>query len=88
MDYSKHLFFEKFKEFKIERESKFGGDISFGNYEDLAGAYLNGSFHPLDFKNAVSIYMDKLISPIRKHFEKDPKASKLYEFLRSKTITR
>lgn len=88
MDYSKHLIFERFKEFKIERESKFGGDVNFGNYEDLAGAYLNGSLHPLDLKNAVSIYMDKLISPIRKHFEKDPKAKKLYDFLKSKTITR
>ncbi|MBI4155477.1 tyrosine--tRNA ligase [Candidatus Woesearchaeota archaeon] len=88
MDYCKHLVFEKFKDFKVEREKKFGGDISFGNYEELAGAYLNGSLHPLDFKNSVTIYIDKLVAPIRKHFEKDAKAKKLYEFLKSKTLTR
>ena len=44
--------------------------------------------HPIDLKNAVAEKIDELIKPIREHFEKDPRARSLYEFVREQEITR
>lgn len=59
-----------------------GGDISFDTYEDLENAFAKEEIHPGDLKNAVEIYINKLLDPIRKEFEADPKlkslASKAY----------
>ncbi len=54
------------KEFTIEREEKFGGDITYYNIEDLKRDYIEGKLHPLDLKNAVSDYLVKLLAPIRR----------------------
>ena len=73
---------------KIERPAKFGGDIIFGNYEELRTAYVNGDLHPADLKNNVTIYLEKLIKPVREHFERNKKARELYELVKSYKITR
>lgn len=88
MEYSKYMLFEKFKEIKIERPSKFGGDVVFHSYQDLEKAYSAGDMHPLDLKKAVSVYIDELIDPVRKHFEKNKKAKDLLNQVKSFQITR
>lgn len=85
MEYSRHLIFRKYGKMKIER--KFGGDLEFFSYQELAEAYNKGDIHPLDLKNAVANDLDKMIVPIREHFEKG-KASELYDFVRRQTVTR
>ena len=59
-----------------------GGNISFDTYENLENAFAKEEIHPGDLKNAVEIYINKLLDPIRKEFEADPKlknlASKAY----------
>jgi len=55
---------------------------------ELEKLYREGKLHPLDLKLAVAEYLDKLIAPIREHFEKDKKARELYEFMKSVQITR
>lgn len=54
--------------FQIEREKKFGGDIVVRNYSELEKIYSSGKLHPLDLKNAVVEYLEKIIAPIRKNF--------------------
>lgn len=88
LEYSKYLLFEKFKVIKIERPSKFGGDITFNSYQDLEKAYSTGNLHPSDLKKAVSVYVDRLIEPTRKHFEKNKKAKDLLKQVKSFQITR
>ena len=88
LDYAKHIVFRAFKEVAVERPKKFGGDITFSSYPELEKAFLEEKLHPLDLKAATTVYMDKLISPIRKHFETSPKAKKLYETVRQAHITR
>ncbi|MEM7813820.1 MAG: tyrosine--tRNA ligase [Candidatus Aenigmatarchaeota archaeon] len=88
LDYSKHILFRAFKSMKIERAAKFGGPIEFGNYSDLESAFSSGQLHPLDLKNAVAEHLDRLIAPIREHFEKNRRANRLYEFVKSQEITR
>ena len=56
----------KFNKIEIKREKKFGGNIKFDNYEKLEKEFESGKLHALDLKNAVSEYLEKIISPIRK----------------------
>ena len=66
----KLIIFPRFKEFKIKRDKKYGGDLSFKNYEELEKVFLKKKIHPLDLKNSISEYLIKIISPIRKQFKK------------------
>jgi len=87
LDYSKHILFRKFKTLKIERPKKFGGDIIVNSYDELEKLFGKGKIHPLDLKNSVAEYLEKLIKPIREHFEKNRKARELYEIVRKEKIT-
>ena len=88
MEYMKHLVFEKFGRVKFERERKFGGDIRFSSYNELAKAYDEGKVHPLDLKMAVTFYVNKMLDPVRKHFDTNKKARNLLEQVRGFEITR
>lgn len=88
LDYTKEIIFRAFSEFTIERPAKYGGDITYYSYEELELDYRNEKLHPMDLKLAVAEYLDKLIKPIRDHFEKDKKARELYEQVKKVEITR
>jgi len=82
------LVFEKFESIKIERPKKFGGDLEIHGFPELEEIYSKGELHPTDLKNAVSIYTNKMIEPVRKHFEKNAKAKKLLKEVKSFEVTR
>ena len=42
----------------------------------------------MDLKSSVAVYVDKMIEPVRKHFEKNTKAKALLEQIKSFEITR
>jgi len=87
LEYCKFIIFEKFKTIKIERPVKFGGTLEFNSYEELEAKYVKGEIHPLDLKNSVAFYINDLIAPVRKHFEK-AKAKQLLDEIKSFEITR
>ncbi len=88
LEYCKYILFKNFKEIKIERPAKFGGNVVFGNYEELRKSFIEGQLHPADLKTSVAIYLEKLIKPVREHFEKNKRARELYELVKSYKITR
>ncbi len=88
LEYSKEIVFRAFGEMTIERPTKFGGNVTFTSFEQLKLDYEAGKLHPMDLKNAVSVNLDKLIAPIREHFEKDKTARKLFEQVKSFNVTR
>ena len=55
--------------FLIERPEKFGGNLEFKSYEELEAAFVK-DLHPLDLKNATTIYINKILEPVHKYFEK------------------
>ncbi len=63
------VIFPVFNEFEISRPEKFGGDLKFESYLDLEKSYKKKELHPLDLKNGVASYMNKLLDPVRKHFK-------------------
>uniref|UniRef100_V9IKW0 tyrosine--tRNA ligase n=1 Tax=Apis cerana TaxID=7461 RepID=V9IKW0_APICE len=78
--FAKHVIYPLLKEgesFNVYRTAEFGGDISFDTYEDLENAFAKEEIHPGDLKNAVEIYINKLLDPIRKEFETDSKFKNL-----------
>ncbi len=88
LDYAKHIVFRKLGSLKVTRPAKYGGDVEYWSYEELEKDYVEGRLHPADLKNAVAEALDKIIAPIREHFERDPHARKLYEFVKQQEITR
>ncbi|MBD3172594.1 tyrosine--tRNA ligase [Candidatus Bathyarchaeota archaeon] len=85
LDHARMLVFPHLGELNIERPDKFGGDISFENFEELADIYSKGDLHPLDLKNGVSASVIKLLEPVHEYFEKKPEN---LEKMRGLEITR
>ncbi|KAK9869659.1 hypothetical protein WA026_003407 [Henosepilachna vigintioctopunctata] len=59
------------EKFILPRPADYGGNLEFEKYEDLEQAFAKEEVHPGDLKNAMEIYLNKLLEPIRKTFE-DP----------------
>ena len=87
LEYCKYLVFEQFKEMKIERPAKFGGNAEYDSYAGLEADFVAGKLHPMDLKNATAFYINRQLEPVRKHFEKGS-AKKLVEEVKSFTVTR
>jgi len=66
---AKLILFPRFEELEIERPEKFGGNTRFESYEKLERDYKEGRLHPMDLKNAVIEYLEKIIAPIRKNYK-------------------
>ncbi len=59
------IIFPHFETVSIERPEKFGGNLEIKNADELEQVYAEGKLHPLDLKNMVSGYLEKIIKPIR-----------------------
>ncbi|MDP3973872.1 MAG: tyrosine--tRNA ligase [Candidatus Daviesbacteria bacterium] len=59
----------------IKRDEKWGGDLSYSNYEELEKDYADKNLHPQDLKSAVAEWLIKKLEPARKYFE-DPERKK------------
>jgi tyrosyl-tRNA synthetase len=93
LEYYKYIVFESLDRLGVDkiiisRPEKFGGDISFSNYEELEKKFANKEIHPADLKASLASYLDKLIEPVRKHFEENKEAKELLERVRSFQVTR
>jgi len=88
MEYCKFIVFEKFDALEIKRPVKFGGDLVIDSYDNLEKVFSSGQLHPMDLKAAVAEKIDLLVKPVREHFEKNSKAKKLFEKVKSFEITR
>lgn len=64
--YEYHIF-RNFQRVKIERPSKFGGDLEYGEYSQLEEDYLQGKVHPQDLKNAAAGHLSKILKPVKEH---------------------
>jgi len=64
----KLVVFPRINEFKVKRDKKFGGDISFDNYKALEDDFIDRKIHPMDLKNALTEYLIEILKPVRKVF--------------------
>jgi tyrosyl-tRNA synthetase len=88
LDYVKSIIFESFDEFIIRRDAKNGGDLIYKNYADLEKDFVAGNLHPVDLKINTANAINRLLAPVRSHFEKDPYARKLLETIKQWQVTK
>ena len=88
LEYCKHIIFEKFSSFKIERPEKWGGNLEFFSYLELTQAYQNSKLHPADLKSATAKYLNQILIPVRDYFEKNKEAKRLKKLVESYQVTR
>ena len=65
LEISRTVIFHEFKEMKVERPEKFGGNVSYADYCQLEKDFAEKKLHPGDLKQTVGNYLVKVISPIR-----------------------
>ncbi len=65
----RYIILHDFSEFEVERAPKYGGTISYNNYAQLVNDFESRDLHPADLKRAVSIYLNKIVDPVRQHFK-------------------
>ncbi|MDH5415653.1 MAG: tyrosine--tRNA ligase [Nitrosopumilus sp.] len=65
LEIARTVIFHDFDEMEIERPEKFGGNISYSNYNQLEMDFAEKKLHPGDLKQTVGDYLVKVISPIR-----------------------
>src|SRR4030042_9330 len=57
------------EKFTIERVEKFGGDVEYGNYEELEKNFVAKKLHPQDLKKALANELAEILKPVREYFE-------------------
>lgn len=65
LEISRTVIFHEFNEIKVERPAKFGGNISYTDYNRLEKDFVDKKLHPGDLKQTVGNYLVKVVSPIR-----------------------
>jgi tyrosyl-tRNA synthetase len=86
LDYTKSIIFELIDKFKVKRPEKYGGDVEYSSFEQLENDYEKGDLNPADLKPSVINYLNQLLKPIREHFEKNPRAKQLYNFVKKEDL--
>ncbi|WP_435347630.1 tyrosine--tRNA ligase [Haloarchaeobius sp. HRN-SO-5] len=61
--------FPRFESVTVERPEKYGGDLVYDSYDDLAADLESGELHPQDAKNTLASYLDELVAPGREKLE-------------------
>ena len=65
LEIAKHIVFHEFDAIDIERPEKFGGNISYDNFESLESDFAQKKLHPTDLKQVVGESLVKIVSPVR-----------------------
>lgn len=66
LDIAKYHILPRFGKIVVERDAKFGGDVEYASFEELAEDFKSGQLHPLDLKIAVAKYLNMLLEDARK----------------------
>ena len=77
LEISRQIIFHEFNEIIVERPEKFGGNVSYGTFDELSNEFLEGKLHPSDLKNSVAKYLIKIIEPIREKTKLSPELIQL-----------
>jgi len=56
----------------IPRDPKFGGDVTYASFSEVAKSYADGELHPKDLKAGVAAGLNDALAPVRKFFDAHP----------------
>jgi len=77
LEIAKHIVFHESDTVSIERSEKFGGNVSYDNFESLESDFSQKKLHPTDLKQAVGESLVKIVSPVREKFALSDELSNL-----------
>jgi tyrosyl-tRNA synthetase len=66
---TKLILFPRFPGLDVKRPEKFGGNVNYDSYEKLEKDFADKKLHPMDLKNTVIEYLEKVIKPIRESWK-------------------
>ncbi len=65
LEIARTVIFHEFNEMDVVRPEKFGGNVSYTDYNQLETDFAEKKLHPGDLKQTIGSYLVKIISPIR-----------------------
>jgi len=71
LEIMKNIICHEFREVVIERPPKFGGDMTYSDYNGIELDFANGKLHPVDLKLSAIYYLTKIIKPVRNKLKLD-----------------
>jgi tyrosyl-tRNA synthetase len=69
LEIARLILFPRRGKLMIPRDSKFGGDVTYASFTEVAKAYADGELHPKDLKSGVAAGLNEQLVPVRKFFE-------------------
>ncbi|KAL9410882.1 hypothetical protein AB3S75_044623 [Citrus x aurantiifolia] len=88
LEYIKYIIFPWDKNFVVERSEANGGNKTFESYEELVADYEEGNLHPGDLKPSLSKAINKILQPVRNHFNDNADAMDLLKRVKGYRVTR
>ncbi|KYO00682.1 tyrosine--tRNA ligase [Plasmodium gaboni] len=86
--YATSIIFPFYNQFNLIRKEKNGGDKTYYTVQELEHDYVNGLIHPLDLKDNVALYINKLLQPVRDHFQNNIEAKNLLNEIKKYKVTK
>jgi len=77
LEIARYIAFREGAGLRIERPTKYGGDVVYGSYEELARDFREGKLHPMDLKRALAAVVNGVVDPVRRILASDPEYSRL-----------
>ncbi|MBA3045332.1 MAG: tyrosine--tRNA ligase [Candidatus Thermoplasmatota archaeon] len=72
LEHVRLVIFPELGRLDITRPEKFGGDLHFTTYKELAEAFGTGKLHPMDLKSAVASHISEILVPVQKYLDENP----------------
>ena len=72
LEIARLILFPRHGRLMIPRDPKFGGDVTYASFNDVAKSYADGELHPKDLKAGVAAGLNEQLAPVRKFFEAHP----------------
>ncbi len=66
------VLFPRLGKLEFQRPEKFGGPVSYGEYQSLRDDYYSGALHPMDLKKGVASALESIMSPVDDYFKSKP----------------
>lgn len=68
----RYVIFPRLGKMDIARPEKYGGDVSYGSYQELTDAYFSGALSAPDLKSGTTDGLAKVLAPVGEYFSQRP----------------
>jgi tyrosyl-tRNA synthetase len=72
LDHARLVIFPELGHMDIKRPEKFGGNLHFATYDELAASFGAGKLHPMDLKSAVAGHISEILGPVQRYLGENP----------------